>query len=43
MFCTKHDEIPALMYEIGRQREITSEKLEKEATRALTSTFDKNV
>lgn len=23
LFCTKHDEIPALMYEIGRQREIT--------------------
>ncbi|MGV8137114.1 MAG: GNAT family N-acetyltransferase [Mangrovibacterium sp.] len=42
LFCTKHSEIPALMYEIGRQREITFRKVGEGSNKSIDlDTFDK--
>jgi putative hemolysin len=41
LFCTKHDEIPALMYEIGRQREITFREVGEGSNKCIDlDTFD---
>lgn len=42
LFCTKHDEIPALMYEIGRQREISFRDVGEGSNKYIDlDTFDK--
>lgn len=42
LFCTKHDEIPALMYETGRQREITFREVGEGSNKSIDlDTFDK--
>ncbi len=42
LFCTKHNEIPALMYEIGRQREITFRKVGEGSNKSIDlDPFDK--
>ncbi len=42
LFCTKHNEVPALMYEIGRQREITFRKVGEGSNKSIDlDAFDK--